>query len=56
MGYVGWINTYEGSSNPERVQNVNSQLVSALLDLGAVLFCKVTTDSLPPPDMLEVLN
>jgi amidase len=41
MGYVGWINTFEGLSDPERVHKVNSQLVSELLDLGAVLYCKV---------------
>lgn len=41
MGYIGWIDTYEGSTDPELVRNVNSQIVTELLSLGAVLFCKV---------------
>ncbi|KAL8993932.1 MAG: hypothetical protein Q9188_007204, partial [Gyalolechia gomerana] len=40
MGYVGWIGTYEGSQDPTRVHQVNSQIVKELLSLGAVLFCK----------------
>ncbi|KAL8987984.1 MAG: hypothetical protein Q9177_002875 [Variospora cf. flavescens] len=41
MGYVGWIGTYEGSKDPAKVHQVNSQVVQELLSLGAVLFCKV---------------
>ena len=41
MGYVGWIGTYEGSKDPTRVHNVDSQIVKELLSLGAVLYCKV---------------
>lgn len=41
MGYVGWIGTYEGSRDPTKVHQVNSQIVNELLSLGAVLFCKV---------------
>ncbi|KAI4259357.1 MAG: hypothetical protein L6R42_004594, partial [Xanthoria sp. 1 TBL-2021] len=40
MGYVGWIGTYEGSKDPAKVHQVNSQVVEELLSLGAVLFCK----------------
>ena len=41
MGYIGWINTYEGSRDPRLVHKVNSQVVSDLLRLGGVLYCKV---------------
>ena len=41
MGYVGWIDTYEGDMNPTKVHTVNSQIVNELLSLGAVLYCKV---------------
>ncbi|KAL8680598.1 MAG: hypothetical protein Q9224_006928, partial [Gallowayella concinna] len=41
MGYVGWIGTYEGSHDPNKVHKVNSQVVKELLSLGAVLYCKV---------------
>lgn len=43
MGYVGWINTYEGDRDPAKVHNVNSQIVKELLSLGAVLYCKVSS-------------
>jgi amidase len=42
MGYVGWIDTYEGDPDPKLVRNVESQIVTELLDLGAVLYCKVS--------------
>ncbi|KAK2744815.1 hypothetical protein FQN57_004139 [Myotisia sp. PD_48] len=42
MGYVGWIGTYEGSKDPEKVHKVDSQLVTELLSLGAVLYCKTS--------------
>lgn len=45
MGYVGWIGTYEGRQDPSLVHNVNSQVVSELLGLGAVLYCKVCPGS-----------
>ncbi|KAL9036445.1 MAG: hypothetical protein Q9180_004297 [Flavoplaca navasiana] len=45
MGYVGWIGTYEGSRDPAKVHQVNSQAVEELLSLGAVLFCKVIGDT-----------
>jgi amidase len=41
MGYVGWIDTHEGNPDPKLVHNVNSQIVSELLSLGAILYCKV---------------
>lgn len=41
MGYVGWIDTYEGDTNPSKVRQGNSQIVKELLWLGAVMYCKV---------------
>ena len=41
MGYVGWLDTFEGSTDPAYVRNVDSQIVTELLSLGAVLYCKV---------------
>ncbi|KAJ5714166.1 general amidase [Penicillium malachiteum] len=40
MGYIGWLDTYEGDSNPKLVHKVESQIVGELLSLGAVLYCK----------------
>ncbi|KAL8962306.1 MAG: hypothetical protein Q9193_001273 [Seirophora villosa] len=42
MGYVGWIGTYEGSKDPLKVHQIESQIVKELLSLGAVLFCKTS--------------
>lgn len=42
MGYVGWIDTYEGKNDENLVHKVNSQIVTELLDLGAVLYCKTS--------------
>ncbi|KAL9610017.1 MAG: hypothetical protein Q9167_005259 [Letrouitia subvulpina] len=41
MAYIGWLGTYEGSKDPTLVHQVNSQVVSELLSLGAVFYCKV---------------
>ena len=43
MGFVGWIDTFEGSKDPGLVQNVDSQIVKELRSLGVVLYCKVRT-------------
>ncbi|KAL8654303.1 MAG: hypothetical protein Q9210_001584 [Variospora velana] len=54
MGYVGWIGTHEGSPDPARVHRIDSQVVTELLSLGAVLFCKT---SLPQTLLLgETVN
>jgi amidase len=54
MGYIGWINTYEGNKDEALVHKVNSQVVSELLSLGAVLYCKT---SLPQTLLLgETVN
>ncbi|KAK2867973.1 hypothetical protein FQN49_003291 [Arthroderma sp. PD_2] len=42
MGYVGWIDTYEGDKNSDKVHKVDSPIVTDLLSLGAVLFCKTS--------------
>ncbi|TGO13701.1 hypothetical protein BTUL_0065g00420 [Botrytis tulipae] len=42
MGYVGWIGTFEGYSNSNRVGLVNSQIISDLEEQGAVVFCKTS--------------
>jgi len=54
MGYIGWIDTYEGKKDEALVHRVNSQVVSELLSLGAVLYCKT---SLPQTLLLgETVN
>lgn len=49
MGYVGWIGNYEGDKNPEKVHEVESQIIEELLSMGAILYCKVilTSQSMP---------
>jgi len=42
MGYIGWISTYEGTKDPSKVHQVQSQTVKELLSLGAVLYCKTS--------------
>jgi amidase len=42
MGYIGWIDTYEGDRDTAKFHNVESQIVTELLSLGAVVYCKVT--------------
>ncbi|KAJ6028561.1 hypothetical protein N7540_004137 [Penicillium herquei] len=42
MGYVGWINTFEGKSNDPRRTVTESELTRELRNLGAVLYCKTS--------------
>ncbi|KAF1832858.1 general amidase [Decorospora gaudefroyi] len=42
MGYIGWIDTFEGDSDPNKVHKIESQVVSDLLSEGAVVFCKTS--------------
>lgn len=42
MGYVGWIGSNLGITDPEDSHKVDSQIVTELLSLGAVLFCKTS--------------
>ncbi|TGO25789.1 hypothetical protein BPAE_0072g00090 [Botrytis paeoniae] len=54
IGYVGWIGTFEGDSNSNKVGMVNSQIISELEELGAVVFCK--EDQLATNRSRETLN
>lgn len=42
MGYVGWINTYQGQREDSRRAMAESELVRELRNLGAVLYCKTS--------------
>ncbi|KAJ5548198.1 hypothetical protein N7513_005432 [Penicillium frequentans] len=42
MGYVGWINTFQGKSNDSRRTVQESELTRELRNLGAVLYCKTS--------------
>ncbi|OGE49291.1 hypothetical protein PENARI_c022G03818 [Penicillium arizonense] len=42
MGYVGWINTFEGRANDPRRCTEESELVRELRNLGAILYCKTS--------------
>ena len=42
MGYVGWIDTFEGKKDDARKRTYESEMVRELRDLGAVLFCKTS--------------
>lgn len=42
MGYVGWINTYQGQREDPRRAVTESELVRELRNLGAVLYCKTS--------------
>ena len=42
MGYIGWIDSNLGISDPSQVHKIESQIVTELLSLGAVLFCKTS--------------
>lgn len=43
MGYIGWIDTFEGNTDEARTHKVESQVVGELYSTGAVLYCKVTS-------------
>lgn len=42
MGYIGWIDTYEGDTDLNKVHKVESPIVTELLSLGAITYCKVS--------------
>lgn len=42
MGYVGWINTFQGKTNDPRYLTHESELVKELRAAGAVLYCKTS--------------
>ncbi|KAJ5773234.1 hypothetical protein N7457_008130 [Penicillium paradoxum] len=42
MGYVGWVNTFQGQQNDPRTGKEESELVRELRNLGAILYCKTS--------------
>lgn len=42
MGYVGWLNTFQGNKDDARKGTLESELVRELRALGAVLYCKTS--------------
>ncbi|KAK6373958.1 hypothetical protein LTS17_007928 [Exophiala oligosperma] len=42
MGYVGWIDTFEGATGDPRAKTFESEMVRELRALGAVLYCKTS--------------
>lgn len=42
MGYIGWIGSNMGIRNPSQAHEVESQITTELLSLGAVLYCKTS--------------
>ncbi|EEQ34981.1 putative amidase [Microsporum canis] len=40
MGYVGWIDTFEGDKSSDKVHKFESPLITDLLSIGAILYCK----------------
>ncbi len=42
MGYIGWIGSNLGITNPSQAHLIESQLTTELLSLGAVLYCKTS--------------
>ncbi|KAK4142635.1 Acetamidase [Dichotomopilus funicola] len=42
MGYVGWIGSNLGIKDPSQAHQVESQIITELLSLGAVLYCKTS--------------
>lgn len=42
MGYVGWINTFEGKPNDPRRGVTESELTKELRNLGVILYCKTS--------------
>ncbi|KAI1756099.1 amidase signature domain-containing protein [Xylaria castorea] len=42
MGYIGWIGSNLGISDPKQAHLVESQIVTELLSLGAILYCKTS--------------
>ncbi|TGO84378.1 hypothetical protein BPOR_0512g00070 [Botrytis porri] len=42
MGYAGWIDTFEGDGNSNKVGMVNRQIIYEIEEQGAVVFCKTS--------------
>lgn len=56
MGYVGWVDTFEGKRGTNKERNTESELIREFNMLGAVVIGKVrTTFSLPAPNEIKVV-
>jgi len=42
MGYLGWIGTFEGKKNTGKEKVFESEMVTELRNLGAILYCKTS--------------
>lgn len=42
MGYVGWLNTFEGKKDTGKERVFESEMVRELRNLGAILYCKTS--------------
>ncbi|KAL2069449.1 hypothetical protein VTL71DRAFT_14128 [Oculimacula yallundae] len=42
MGYIGWIDTFEGKKGTGKEKVYESEMVRELRDLGAILYCKTS--------------
>lgn len=42
MGYLGWVDTFEGKKGDARARTFESEMVKALRELGAILYCKTS--------------
>ena len=42
MGYVGWIDTFEGKPDDPRKRVYESEMVRELRNMGAILYCKTS--------------
>ncbi|OCL15205.1 amidase [Glonium stellatum] len=42
MGYAGWVDTFEGQKDTSQEFKIESQLVTELRSLGAILYCKTS--------------
>ncbi|KAL7952126.1 amidase signature domain-containing protein [Trichoderma barbatum] len=49
MGYVGWIDTFEGHKGTGKERHFDSQLIADLRQLGAVFYCKTSV----PPSLMS---
>jgi amidase len=43
MGYVGWVETFEGDKDSDSYLKYESQIVQELRQLGAIPFAKAST-------------
>lgn len=56
MGYVGWIETFEGDGDSNKAGTVQSQIISELEGQGAIVFCKVCSVPIAFRCIFELTN